>query len=160
MMLPAIQYCKKCGEYKEWCEENFYVDFRTGKLEYHCKQCRRKDSSKRNKANRQTDRGWARDLVNKARERAKLKGLPCDITVEWILLNTPLLCPVLGIPLKRNKLAVSDNSPTLDRINNLLGYIIGNVQIISMKANRAKNNLSFEEIERLYLYYQENNVSD
>jgi len=40
----------------------------------------------------------------------------------------------------------------LDRIIPALGYVKGNVDIISMRANRLKNDLSEEELSRILDY--------
>jgi len=46
--------------------------------------------------------------------------------------------------------------PTLDRINNDLGYIKGNVEVISAKANRLKNNGTIEDFELILQYMKKN----
>lgn len=146
------QYCKKCGVVKPWTEEYFYWQENCGRFAYSCKACVSVSQSKYKKVYCKTERGWAQKLVEAARRRAKEKGLECNLTADWVRLSTPLLCPVLGIRLVRGVGKVQDASPTLDRIDNSKGYIIGNVQIISFKANRAKNNLTFEEVERLFMH--------
>jgi hypothetical protein len=78
-------------------------------------------------------------LYGQARYRAKRKGIEFNLEVSDIVI--PKLCPVLKIPLVRNSSQGGPraSSPSLDRINNALGYIKGNVQIISHKANTMKH---------------------
>lgn len=59
----------------------------------------------------------------------------------------PEFCPYLGIKLT----TVVDggrheSNASLDRIDNTKGYIKGNVQVISSKANFMKRNASIEEL--------------
>ena len=60
----------------------------------------------------------------------------------------PDCCPVLGIKLERNrdKCGPGPGSPTLDRIVPSLGYVPGNVVVISHKANSIKSNATAAEI--------------
>lgn len=82
------------------------------------------------------------------RARAKKLGLPFDITPEDCI--PPEVCPILGIPLFRNhgENKPSANSPSLDRIVPSEGYVKGNVQVISQRANIMKNDASIEELRR------------
>lgn len=82
-----------------------------------------------------------------AKARAKKKGIPFSIDVTDI--KIPDKCPLLGLVLKRNKNKRGPNSPSLDRINPAGGYVLNNVWVISWRANRAKADLSFEELKRL-----------
>lgn len=84
-------------------------------------------------------------LVRMARSRAKVKGVPCTITKEHI--NIPDVCPVLGVPLVKATGKASDNSPTIDRVIPALGYIPGNVRVISYRANRLKCDSTLGEME-------------
>ena len=52
-------------------------------------------------------------------------------------------------------LCLCSNSPSLDRLDNNKGYTKENISVISYKANRIKNDASFEEIEKLYLWLKE-----
>lgn len=78
----------------------------------------------------------------------KGKCLKKDIPFElsWDDLDYPKLCPILGIELDYFATVVSDESPSIDRIEPELGYIPTNVGIISQKANRLKSSASLEEI--------------
>lgn len=89
---------------------------------------------------------WLEHLVHQARNRAKKSGVPFDITANDI--HVPELCPLLQIPIRQNlgANAPCDNSPSLDRIIPELGYVRGNVMLISYKANKMKSNATKEEL--------------
>jgi hypothetical protein len=82
-----------------------------------------------------------------AKRRARRGNLLFDITVEDI--HVPTRCPILGIDLYVGTTG-NENSPSLDRIIPTSGYVRGNIQVISHRANRLKNDATFEEIEKLY----------
>ena len=66
----------------------------------------------------------------------------------------PNKCPYLKIKLIVGDRTPTNNSPSLDRIDNSKGYVKSNVQIISRKANQIKNNATFEEFEMIYLHWK------
>lgn len=88
----------------------------------------------------------AKLLIERARSRAKRKNLPCWLTTGDIVI--PERCPALGIPL-----ALADKrsagSPSLDRIIPKLGYVSGNVRVISDRANRLKSDHCLEALQEL-----------
>ena len=89
----------------------------------------------------------ARILVNSARRRAKRDGLPFDLTHEDITI--PERCPALGIPLAPStagRQGGDDASPSLDRLVPELGYVPGNVRVISRRANSIKQNAAPDEL--------------
>lgn len=83
-------------------------------------------------------------LLSRAKTRAKKKGLLFDIEPEDVVF--PEVCPYLGIPLQFNKGSPQDNSYALDRIDNTKGYVKGNVQVISHKANNMKRDATLTEL--------------
>lgn len=85
-------------------------------------------------------------LYAEAKKRAKKAGLPFNIEPSDIVV--PLFCPLLGLVLTSNagNKKFSPSSPSLDRINNDLGYIKGNVRVISDLANRMKRNATPEQL--------------
>jgi len=85
-----------------------------------------------------------RYLVIQVRSRAKKLGIPCTITAKDI--RIPEKCPILGIPLTKNDEHQRNDSYSIDRIDVSQGYIPGNVKVISMRANRLKNNATLSEI--------------
>jgi len=91
-------------------------------------------------------------ILSLAKQRSKKRGIEFSITESDF--DIPTHCPVLGIPLKHNRVGAGNrgstiNSPTLDRINPDLGYIPGNVVIISKQANQIKSNAKYEDIKKV-----------
>jgi hypothetical protein len=85
-------------------------------------------------------------MIHKIQRRAKDKGLECEIEIQDITI--PLVCPVLGIPIvvgHKNR----DHWPSMDRVSCQFGYVRGNIQVISYRANRIKNNGTAEEHEKI-----------
>lgn len=73
-----------------------------------------------------------------------------DFTITINDLEIPSVCPLLGIPLTFGKgMKIRESAATLDRINSAKGYVKGNVQIISYRANRIKNDASLEELKKI-----------
>lgn len=85
-----------------------------------------------------------------AKARAKAKGLEFSITPDDI--KIPKTCPVLGIELFRGTRKSRYNYPSVDRKDNDLGYVKGNIAVISMKANLHKSDLCKADIKGLYEY--------
>jgi hypothetical protein len=127
--------CTKCGEVKLF--EAFHKHSQcTGGYNSVCKQCRGPVSKNKYQEESQEQRIWYR-----AKGRAKRNNLEFNIEVNDILI--PEKCPVFDFTLKVND---PDCTPSIDRINPALGYVKGNIQIISNRANRIKNNATWEEI--------------
>jgi predicted Zn-ribbon and HTH transcriptional regulator len=112
--------CTKCGT----------VFTRTNKTVALCHAC----NSSRVKA-----MGEVGKMLRRAKSRAKLKGIEFSLTAEDV--KIPAVCPILGIKLEhiKGQSGGHDASPALDRIDNSLGYIKGNVMVISNLANRMKS---------------------
>jgi hypothetical protein len=69
-------------------------------------------------------------------------------------LAIPESCPVLGIPLFFTPGKRTSNTPTVDRINSTLGYIKGNVVVVSWRANDLKKDASVDELIRIANFYR------
>lgn len=86
-----------------------------------------------------------RSMLRAARKRAKQLNIPFNLSEEDIVI--PEYCPVLGIKIGRNEKVSGPSSPTLDRIIPELGYVKGNVAVISKRANTIKNDASIADLE-------------
>ena len=170
--------CYRCKAFKSITE--FHKDnSRKDKLSGKCKECKSiidREYSGKKKANRKYYKNNKRKFQNYnirrrelhridprirlrggAQRRAKRKVIPFELPNYKSLPRVPKYCPILGIPLKVGKLKGSngggtDNSPSLDRIDNNKGYTKDNIQIISRKANQMKSNATLKEIGKLYNY--------
>lgn len=95
-------------------------------------------------------------LLSQAKGRAKDNKLPFNITINDIVI--PSTCPVLDIPIitaqdsEQIRSGPTDNSPSIDRIIPELGYIRGNVMVISNRANRIKGDGTLEEHKKIANY--------
>lgn len=100
-----------------------------------------------NSSNRRQLHIW----FSNAKRRAREKNVPFELTKAYILsLAIPKACPVLGIPIywqTQKKGMNMANSPSLDRVIPALGYVPGNVRIISHRANRLKADATVSELE-------------
>jgi hypothetical protein len=72
----------------------------------------------------------------------------------------PVTCPVLDLQLNYTVLTgrPEDNSPSIDRFNNTLGYVHGNVRVISNRANRLKGDGTLEEHLKIAEYMKGTNA--
>lgn len=90
---------------------------------------------------------WVERILYYTRFRAEKKGIPFNLTLEDI--HLPEFCPVLGIRLQFGGGPQQDSSPSIDRIIPKLGYVRGNVVVISHRANRLKGDATYTELERI-----------
>lgn len=97
------------------------------------------------------DRNLTRMLQDKKRESRK-KRIPFGLTIEK-LPPVPDKCPVFGIPLVAG-VAISDDSPSLDRIIPSEGYVPGNVIWVSNFVNRIKTDASWRQILAVAEFYK------
>ena len=98
-------------------------------------------------------------MVGSSRQRAKKDGIPHEIDELYLKsLGAPDICPVLGIPLNYKNEETEDNSPSIDKFYPAKGYVKGNVQVISYRANRLKNDGTPEEWEKIAEWCKEEDI--
>lgn len=82
-----------------------------------------------------------------AKTRASELGLP--FTIEKADVQITERCPLLGVLLEKGRGKLGPNSPSLDRIRPELGYVKGNVWVVSHRANAIKQNATADELEQI-----------
>ena len=95
-------------------------------------------------------------MCNTSKVRAKQKNLPFNLSTEYLKEIWPEdnKCPALGITMKKGDFCVTDHSPTLDRIIPELGYIKGNVQVVSALANRIMSDATVNQVMAVAKHYE------
>lgn len=105
--------------------------------------------------NRRKSKGIGWSIWYSAKNRAKKSGIVFTITAEDVVV--PDVCPILSIPLIKDTEYILNsehksqlnlpNYPSIDRIIPELGYVKGNVAVISWRANNLKSNATLHELE-------------
>jgi hypothetical protein len=137
--------CPDCGENKPLSA--FGVRRQDGKQysRSYCKPCSRKGTR------RYRDKNPSARLLQSCKNRAKRTGVPFNLTEAD--LEIPDVCPVLGIPLVPDYTSRTDNTPSVDRRVPELGYVTGNVVVVSWRANRLKSDATIAELRAMASFY-------
>jgi len=89
-----------------------------------------------------------------AKTRAKKQNIPFSITEQDIVI--PEYCPVLGVKLDtQTKKGFCNNAASIDKTIPALGYVPGNIIIISWRANRIKYDATLEELNKVASFYSQ-----
>lgn len=80
------------------------------------------------------------------RVNAYARGIPVSsaITVDYLRCITVTVCPVSGVDLTQGTLTDADWS--IDRLDNTLGYVPGNVCVVSRRVNALKGEVDFRTL--------------
>ena len=147
-----INNCKQCGNELSgrsdsyFCSNSCRVTFHNNKPKTEEKKKQLSENSKKwhfeTRSNEPEKFMWHR-----VKQRAKIKNIPFDIDITDIVI--PEKCPLLGIDLffSNNMNHPTPNTPSIDKINPKLGYVKGNVWVISYKANMMKQDISIEMLK-------------
>lgn len=93
------------------------------------------------------------DMFRKARTRAKAANVPFTITkgyLEGLIAEYGQVCPALGTPFQPGVGRPIPESMSIDRFEPRLGYVPGNVWLLSNRANTIKNSATRTELGRVY----------
>ena len=84
-------------------------------------------------------------LLDRVKQGSRERGLEFNLELEDIII--PTFCPLLGIRLTFEFTPETrDSYYSIDRIDSTKGYVKGNVQVMSLKANTMKNSATHEEL--------------
>lgn len=148
-----FKVCNKCQEKKEI---SYFV---TNKATYDghlniCKVCHNK--SRRENRNTEKDVEYNKKylkerpevrLYNSAKSRAKKENLDFNLDLSDIII--PEECPYLKSKITNvygTGFGYVPTNPSIDKVIPILGYVKGNIEVISCKANAMKQNASREEL--------------
>lgn len=125
------------------------TEIRNSKKQYmleYSKNYREKNAELVRDKNRQAyrQRTPKKRMLMQAKNRAKNLNIDFNITEDDIII--PEVCPYLNVPFVVGTKYDYQYTYSLDRIDNKKGYIKGNVQVITMKANMMKNSATLEEL--------------
>ena len=155
LLSKGLRKCDSCKEVKDisQCREERKIcnicDTKLQKERY-AKLSQKDKENKKSKNDIRRKANPAHFLFLEARSRAKERNLPFDIEESDIIVDE--FCPVLGIKMNVNIGLRRDDSPTLDKITPSLGYVKGNIKVISFRANRIKSDANLQELEKITKY--------
>lgn len=93
--------------------------------------------NERKKKYRLEKESFEQKLFYRTKNRAKKLNKTFNIELKDIII--PKMCPYLNVPLTQIKgRGKTDFNPSIDRIDNEVGYVKGNIRIISNLANSMK----------------------
>ena len=147
---------------KEWWKEYYSrPEVKKLKKEYMKEYIKEYRSSPENiERIRQRDRLSNRTTIagklRKIKSRSKKINVEFNLTKEYLenIYPTDGMCPLLNIALNWHSPPRHASTPSLDRIDSSKGYIKGNVQWVSWRANQLKNNATPEELLMLAQNYK------
>ena len=141
--------CRRCGA-DEWKERGTHR---------YCAPCDRNRAKTNRKAARKADP--AKTLLSLAKQRAAKAGQPFGLTIDDVRAAWPEdnRCPVFGTEFIAGTRKQSDQSPSIDRLDNRWPYVLGNIAIISARANRLKRDGTAAELEQIAAWMRSRGLS-
>jgi hypothetical protein len=125
---------------------------------YTCVECSRMELYQTERERYRTSENTLAYQLRQRKVSANKLGIPFNILLEDI--EQPEYCPVLGIKLnyawggKEGHLR-DPSKATIDKVVPNLGYVLGNVFVISWRANKLKSDMTIVELEKIMNYIKE-----
>lgn len=127
--------CSDCGSVKPISE--FSKTGWKGSIRNICKLCRNAQARASTSSRRESTETRASRLVAGAKSRAAEKGLPFELTTEWVQARLALgVCEATGIAFDMAARR-GWNTPSLDRIEPTEGYTLKNTRLVLFALNTA-----------------------
>lgn len=92
-----------------------------------------------------------KSLLKNIKTKCTNKNIVFDVEENYVLSISPDFCPVFGVALgwcAKTGGKAKQNSPSIDRIVPHLGYVKGNIQVVSQLANVMKQNATPEQLRQ------------
>ena len=110
-----------------------------------CRKCKELNNEHTRLNRLSNPKGW---IYSFAKRNARLTNRPFKLRSSSEIPDIPEFCPVF--PWIKIRVACGeghrDDSPSIDRMDSSIGYEVGNVRIISWRANLLKRNATAEEL--------------
>lgn len=104
------------------------------------------------RATRKDPKLWPLEILRGIKSRCRKQSIPCDI--EYSDIAVPDVCPVFNVPFVFGA-QNHPHSPSVDRLRCALGYVKGNVRVISRRANIMKSDAETSADVRAVAAYME-----
>jgi hypothetical protein len=141
--------CEKCYEKRRYVRNKEYFADKHARWSAENRQHLNQYIRKRTK--RLVRENPVKVVLQRIKYTSKKRGILFTITESDLAAVWSDTCPVYGVPISiRTKR--TNNSLSVDRIDSKLGYVPGNICIMSWRANRLKFDASLEELEQLVRY--------
>ncbi len=155
--------CPKCGAGRLWVKHGSHIG-PNGFIQHWLQKClpcltkcayethlKTRDAYREQRKN--TPELRANDMLYCAKDRAKKKGLPYNLTKEFVVSKLKIgICPVTGLSFDMTMRPLGERSqlvPTIDRKDPKIGYTIDNCQVVCWLYNRAKGDGTHADVMKL-----------
>ena len=128
------------------------------KTRAYSQEWKKANPKKARESNRRNTHRWRKErpanvILNNCRKNARKRGQECTITAEEIVaLLEPMICSVTGLPLYWDyggSERTNPWAPSLDRIDNTVGYVPGNVRAVCWAFNQMRGEFPDEVVMTL-----------
>jgi len=140
--------CPKCNIEQAYTRRSHAVE--SSRDEKHCKKC----AQALGKFSKSNSVGDKTRIYNKFSKSAKSRNIEWNLTEEEMFENYNGQCSLTGMPLS---LKYKETTTSLDRIDNNLGYLKGNIQWVHIKVNMMKQQYTQEEFIEVCKLVAKNN---